>query len=142
PARVAGVRELVICTPARKDGTLHPLVLFAARLAGVSRVFKVGGAQAIAALAFGTESIPAVDKVVGPGNVYVNVAKKLLWGQVEIDMLAGPSEVCVVADEGANPVYAALDLLTQAEHDTEAAAFLITPSERIAREVTAEIERQ
>lgn len=142
PARVAGVPELSICTPARKDGTLHPLVLFAARLAGVSRVFKVGGAQAIAAFAFGTESVPAVDKIVGPGNVYVNVAKKLLWGQVDIDMLAGPSEVCVVADEGAIPVFAAADLLTQAEHDVECAAYLITPSAEMAAAVVQEIERQ
>jgi histidinol dehydrogenase len=142
PASVAGVRELVVCTPARKDGTIHPLVLFAARVAGVSRVFKVGGAQAIAALAFGTETIPSVDKVVGPGNVYVNIAKKMLWGQVDIDMLAGPSEVCVLADERANPVFAAADLLTQAEHDTECAAFLITPSRELARAVAQEIERQ
>jgi len=142
PARVAGVSEIILCTPAQKDGRVPPLVLFAAHMAGVSRIFAVGGAQAVAALAYGTETVPAVDKVVGPGNVYVNVAKKLLWGVVDIDMLAGPSEVCVVADEGANPVYAALDLLTQAEHDAEAAAFLITPSERIAREVSQEIERQ
>ncbi len=142
PARVAGVSEIILCTPAQKDGKVPPLVLFAARMAGVSRIFAVGGAQAVAAMAYGTETVPAVDKVVGPGNVYVNVAKKLLWGVVDIDMLAGPSEVCVVADEGANPVYAALDMLTQAEHDVEAAAFLITPSERIALEVNLEIERQ
>jgi histidinol dehydrogenase len=141
PARVAGVSEIILCTPAQRDGKVPPLVLFAARMAGVSRIFAVGGAQAVAALAYGTESVPAVDKVVGPGNVYVNVAKKLLWGVVDIDMLAGPSEVCVVADDGANPAFAALDLLTQAEHDTEAAAFLITPSERVAREVQREIER-
>ena len=142
PARVAGVSEIILCTPAQKDGKVPPLVLFAARMAGVSRIFAVGGAQAVAAFAYGTESVPAVDKVVGPGNVYVNVAKKLLWGVVDIDMLAGPSEVCVVADDGANATYAALDLLSQAEHDAEAAAFLITPSERIAREVSEEIERR
>jgi histidinol dehydrogenase len=142
PARAAGVHELIMCTPARKDGSLHPLVLFAARVAGVPRVFKVGGAQAIAALAFGTESVPAVDKIVGPGNVYVNVAKKLLWGQVDIDMLAGPSEVCVVADAAANPVFAAADILTQAEHDPDCAAYLLTPSRAMAEAVSAEIERQ
>jgi histidinol dehydrogenase len=142
PARVAGVSEIVLCTPAQKDGKVPPLVLFAARMAGVSRIFAVGGAQAVAAMAYGTDTVPAVDKVVGPGNVYVNIAKKLLWGVVDIDMLAGPSEVCVVADDGANATFAALDLLTQAEHDVEAAAFLITPSERVAREVVHEIERQ
>jgi histidinol dehydrogenase len=142
PARVAGVPEIILCTPAQKDGKVPPLVLFAARMAGVSRVFAVGGAQAVAALAYGTQSVPAVDKVVGPGNVYVNIAKKLLWGVVDIDMLAGPSEVCVVADEGANATFAALDMLTQAEHDAEAAAFLITPSERLARDVRHEIDRQ
>ncbi len=141
PARVAGVPEIVVCTPAQKDGTLPPLVLFAAKVAGVQRIFRVGGAQAVAALAFGTQSVPAVDKVVGPGNVYVNIAKKLLWGVVDIDMLAGPSEVCVVADSGANPAFAALDLLTQAEHDTECAAYLITPSAEMAQAVQAEIER-
>jgi histidinol dehydrogenase len=142
PARMAGVPEIVLCTPAQRDGTVAPLVLFAAKVAGAQRVFTVGGAQAVAALAFGTESVPAVDKVVGPGNVYVNIAKKLLWGVVDIDMLAGPSEVCVVADEGADPAFAALDLLTQAEHDVECAAYLITPSERIAQAVQEEIERQ
>lgn len=142
PARVAGVPEIVLCTPARRDGTVHPLVLHAAQVAGVQRVFTVGGAQAIAALAFGTQAIPAVDKIVGPGNVYVNLAKKLLWGVADMDMLAGPSEVCVVADEAASPVFVAMDLLTQAEHDTEAAAFLITPSESLAARVQDEIERQ
>lgn len=142
PARVAGVPEIVLCTPARRDGTVHPLVLHAAQVAGVQRVFTVGGAQAIAALAFGTQTIPAVDKIVGPGNVYVNLAKKLLWGVADMDMLAGPSEVCVVADEAASPVFVAMDLLTQAEHDTEAAAFLITPSESLAARVQDEIERQ
>ena len=142
PARVAGVPELIMCTPCGKDGTVHPLVLFAARTAGVEKLFKVGGAQAVAAMAFGTESVPAVDKIVGPGNVYVNAAKKLVWGQVDIDMLAGPSEVCVLADEGANPIFVAADMLTQAEHDVESAAFLITPSASLAESVAAEIEAQ
>lgn len=142
PAKVAGVPETIVTTPARKDGTVLPLALYAAKIAGVDRLFTVGGAQAVAALAFGTESIPSVDKIVGPGNVYVTIAKKMLWGVVDIDMLAGPSEVCVVADEGANPFFAAMDLLTQAEHDVEAAAFLITPSENFARAVLREVERQ
>ena len=142
PAKTAGVPECYVTTPARKDGTVSPLVLYAAKIAGVSRLFTVGGAQAIAALAFGTETIPAVDKIVGPGNQYVNIAKKRLWGVVDIDMLAGPSEVCVVADDGANPKFAALDLLTQAEHDIEAAAFLMTPSANFARAVQDEIARQ
>jgi histidinol dehydrogenase len=145
PAKTAGVPDLVMCTPCGKDGRLHPLVLYAARTAGVSRVFKAGGAQAVAAMAFGTQTIPAVDKVVGPGNVYVNVAKRLLYGIVDIDMLAGPSEVCVVADEGANPAFAAADMLTQAEHDPDCAAYLITPSaafaEAVAREIEAQLER-
>lgn len=140
PAAVAGVPEIVLCTPARRDGTVHPLVLLAAKHAGVRRLFTIGGAQAVAAMAYGTETVPVVDKIVGPGNVYVNVAKKMLWGVVDIDMLAGPSEVCVVADAGANPCFVALDLLTQAEHDPECAAFLITPSELLARSVDAEIE--
>jgi len=139
---VAGVPEIVICTPAQRDGKVSPFVLYAAKVAGVQRVFMVGGAQAIAAFAYGTETVPAVDKVVGPGNIYVNIAKKQLWGVVDIDMLAGPSEVCVVADEGASPVYAALDMLTQAEHDSESAAYLITTSAVFADSVNAEIERQ
>jgi histidinol dehydrogenase len=141
PARIAGVPEIILCTPAQKNGKVLPLVLYAAKVAGVSRIFSVGGAQAIAAMAFGTDTVPNVDKIVGPGNVYVNIAKKLLWGLVDMDMLAGPSEVCVVADDGANPTFAALDLLTQAEHDTEAAAFLITPSADFASQVKREIER-
>jgi histidinol dehydrogenase len=142
PARTAGVREIVVCTPAQRDGAVPDLVLFACKVAGVHRVFAVGGAQAIAAIAYGTKTVPAVDKVVGPGNVYVNVAKKLLWGVVDIDMLAGPSEVCVVADSEANPIFAAMDLLTQAEHDVECAAYLITPSAEFARAVQDEIERR
>ncbi len=142
PARVAGVQELIICTPCGRDGKVHPLVLYTARAAGVGRVFKVGGAQAVAAMAFGTQSIPPVDKVVGPGNIYVNIAKRQLWGVVDIDMLAGPSEVCVLADEGANPVFAVADLLTQAEHDPECAAYLITPSASFAETVRWEIDKQ
>jgi histidinol dehydrogenase len=142
PARVAGVEELIMCTPCGKNGKLHPLVLFAARLAGISRVFKVGGAQAIAAMAFGTQTVPVVDKVAGPGNAYVNIAKKMLWGMVDIDMLAGPSEVCVIADEGANPAFAAADMLTQAEHDPDCAAYLITTSKAIAEATEKELESQ
>ncbi|MEP6756163.1 MAG: histidinol dehydrogenase [Chthonomonadales bacterium] len=142
PAKAAGVKEIIITTPAGKDGTINPYGLYAARLAGAKRIFKVGGAQAIAALAFGTESIPKVDKVVGPGNSYVNVAKKLLWGVVDIDMLAGPSEVCVVADSGANAAYAATDMLTQAEHDTDSVAYLITDSEEFGQSVLKELDER
>lgn len=142
PARVAGVPHLVMCSPPGKDGTLHPLVLFAAKVAGIKQVFKCGGAGAVAALAFGTQTIPAVDKIAGPGNAYVTLAKKMLWGVVDIDMLAGPSEVCVVADEGANPVFAAADMLTQAEHEADTAAYLITPSRAFAEAVEKELDRQ
>ena len=142
PAKVAGVKELFICTPCGKSGSLHPLVLYAARVAGVDRIFKVGGAQAVGAMAFGTRTIPAVEKIVGPGNVYVNIAKKQLWGVVDMDMLAGPSEVCVVADDGAKPEFAAADMLAQAEHDVECAAYLITPSEEFAKTCAKELERQ
>jgi len=142
PARVAGVKELVLCSPAQKEGSISPLVLAAAALAGVDRVFAVGGAQAVAAMAYGTQTVPAVDKIVGPGNVWVNTAKKLLWGVVDIDMLAGPSEVCIVGDEGANPTFVALDILTQLEHDPACAGYLITPSASLAAAVASEIERQ
>ncbi len=142
PARVAGVDEIILCTPVQRDGKVPPLMLYAAHVAGADRLFTVGGAQAMAALAYGTDSIPAVDKIAGPANMYGTLAKKMLWGVVDIDMLAGPSEVCVLADAGANPTFAALDMLTQAEHDDEAAAFLITPSEAMAQAVLAEIERQ
>ncbi|GIV19612.1 MAG: histidinol dehydrogenase [Armatimonadota bacterium] len=141
PAHVAGVEEVILCTPPRKDGTVHPLVLLAAQEAGVSRIFKVGGAQAIAAMAYGTQSVPAVDKIVGPGNIYVTVAKKLVYGTVGIDMLAGPSEVCILADHTADARYVAIDMLTQAEHDVHTAAFLITPSPALAQAVQEEIER-
>lgn len=142
PARVAGVPNLVMCSPPGKDGTLHPLVLFAARVAGIEQVFKCGGAGAIAAMAYGTHTVPAVDKIAGPGNAYVTLAKKMLWGVVAIDMLAGPSEVCVIADDGANPVFAAADMLTQAEHEADTAAYLVTPSRDIADAVVRELDRQ
>ncbi len=142
PAAVAGVPEIVLCTPARRDGSVSPAVLFAARISGVRAIYKVGGAQAIAALAYGTTTIPRVDKIVGPGNSYVCAAKRLLWGVADMDMIAGPSEVCVVADETATPEYAAADLLTQAEHDPECAAFLITHCAGLADEVERCLERQ
>jgi histidinol dehydrogenase len=141
PAQVAGVEEVILCTPPRKDGTVHPLVLMAAQQSGVNRIFKVGGAQAVAAMAYGTQSVPAVDKIVGPGNIYVTVAKKLVYGMVGIDMLAGPSEVCILADDTADPRYVAIDMLTQAEHDIHTAAFLITPSRSLAQAVQEEIEK-
>lgn len=142
PAQIAGVPERVMVTPPRPDGTVHPLLLVAARLAGITAVYKVGGAQAIAALAYGTESIPAVDKIIGPGNIYVALAKQAVFGQVAIDSVAGPSEIVIVADSTANPVYVAADLLSQAEHDPLAAAILITPDQEIARKVSTEINRQ
>ena len=142
PASVAGVSDIRLCTPARRDGTVPPTVLYAARIAGVSAVYKVGGAQAIAAMAYGTASVPRVDKIVGPGNAYVCAAKKLLWGVTDMDMLAGPSEVCVVADETADPRYAAADMLSQAEHDPDCAAFLVTTDAALANGVEREIERQ
>ncbi len=142
PARVAGVREVVVCSPVAKDGSVSPAVLYAARLAGVQAVYKVGGAQAVAALAYGTATIPRVDKIVGPGNTYVCAAKRALWGVTDMDMLAGPSEVCVVADETADPRFVAADLITQAEHDPDCAAFLLTPSRSIAEQTQQEILRQ
>jgi histidinol dehydrogenase len=142
PARVAGVKEMIMITPPRPDGTIADAVLVAARIAGVTAVFKAGGAQAIAALAFGTESVPAVDKIVGPGNLYVALAKRAVYGQVDIDSIAGPSEIAVVADETAHAGYVAADLLSQAEHDPLASSVLITPSAELAGLVQAEIERQ
>lgn len=142
PARVAGVREVILATPPKANGSIPPPTLVAADIAGVDRIFSVGGAQAIAALAFGTESIPRVDKVCGPGNIYITLAKKLLYGVVGIDSLAGPSEVLIIADETANPGYCAADLLAQAEHDPLASAILITTSKRLAEEVNQEVERQ
>jgi histidinol dehydrogenase len=142
PARVAGVKEIILTTPPGPDGTVPPATLVAAALAGVDRIFSVGGAQAIAALAFGTDSVPAVDKICGPGNIFVVLAKKLVYGVVDIDGLAGPSEVIIIADEVANPAYCAADLLAQAEHDPLASAILITTSKRIASEVNQEVEKQ
>lgn len=142
PAKIAGVGEIIMVTPPRKDGTPNPDILVAAAIAGVDRVFLMGGAQAVAALAFGTESVPKVDKIVGPGNIYVATAKKLLYGVVDIDMIAGPSEILVMADETANPVYLAADMMSQAEHDVLASSILLTTSGRIANDTVAEIERQ
>ncbi|MBP1547286.1 MAG: histidinol dehydrogenase [Oscillospiraceae bacterium] len=142
PARIAGVKEIIMVTPPGKDGKPNPDILTAAAIVGVDRVFMCGGAQAIAALAYGTEQIPKVDKIVGPGNIFVATAKKLLFGKVDIDMIAGPSEILIVADETANPAYLAADLMSQAEHDKLASAILITTSERIADETSAELEKQ
>lgn len=141
PAKVAGVEEIIMTTPCSKEGEVNPSTLVAAREAGVDRVFKVGGAQAIAALAFGTESIPKVDKIVGPGNIYVALAKKAVFGHVSIDSIAGPSEILVLADETANPRFVAADLLSQAEHDELASAILITTSEELAAKVSEEVDR-
>ena len=140
PAKVAGVEEIIMTTPCNKEGKVNPSTLVAAKEAGADRVFKVGGAQAIAALAFGTESIPKVDKIVGPGNIYVALAKKAVFGHVSIDSIAGPSEILVLADETANPRFVAADLLSQAEHDELASAILITTSEKLAQEVSREID--
>lgn len=143
PARVAGVREIVMVTPPGADGRVsYPLTLVAADIAGVDRIYKVGGAQAVAALAFGTQSLPRVDKIVGPGNIYVANAKREVYGHCGIDMVAGPSEVLVIADGSANPVYVAADMLSQAEHDPLAAAIVVTDSQGLARRVAAEIDRQ
>ena len=140
PAKVAGVKEVVLVTPPSR-GVVPPAILVAADIAGVDRVFGVGGAQAVAALAFGTESVPKVDKICGPGNIFVTLAKKLVYGVVDIDGLQGPSEVLIIADETANPRYCALDLLAQAEHDPSASAILVTISNRLANEVAKEVEQ-
>lgn len=142
PAKIAGCAEIVMVTPPSKDGKVNPDILTAAKVAGVTRIFKVGGAQAIAALAYGTESIPKVDKIVGPGNAYVAEAKKQVFGKVSIDMIAGPSEILVLADATNNPKYIAADLLSQAEHDKMASAVLVTDSEGLAVAVSKEIEKQ
>ncbi len=142
PAKIAGVKEIIMVTPPLKDGTPNKDILVAAALCGVDRIFLSGGAQAIAALAYGTEEIPKVDKIVGPGNIFVATAKKLLYGTVDIDMIAGPSEILVIADDSADPVYVAADLMSQAEHDKLASAILVTTSEKLADEVIKEIERQ
>lgn len=142
PAKIAGVKELIMVTPPLKDGKANPDILVAAALCGVDRVFLMGGAQACAALAYGTESIPKVDKIVGPGNIFVATAKKLLYGEVDIDMIAGPSEILILADETANPAYVAADLMSQAEHDRLASAILISTSQKLVEEACREVERQ
>lgn len=142
PAHVAGVPSIAVFTPPRKDGSVNPYILAAARIAGATEIYKAGGAQGVAAAAFGTESIPPVFKIVGPGNAYVAMAKRLVFGTVGIDMIAGPSEVGVLADDTANPVWVAADLLAQAEHDARAAVFLVTPSRALAEKVEAEVRRQ
>ena len=140
PAKVAGVPNIVMCTPPGRDGKVYPTTLVAAREAGADVIYKVGGAQAVAAMAFGTESIPKVDKIVGPGNIFVALAKKAVYGHVSIDSVAGPSEILVLADDTANPHYVAADLLSQAEHDEMASAILITTSTELAKKVQSEIE--
>ena len=140
PAKVAGVKNVIMTTPCGKDGKVYPSTLVAAKEAGVDQIYKVGGAQAIAALAFGTESIPKVDKIVGPGNIYVALAKKAVFGYVSIDSIAGPSEILVLADETANPRFVAADLLSQAEHDEMASAILVTTSEELAKKVSEEVD--
>ena len=142
PAKIAGVQEIVMCTPPQKDGTPNPNIIAAAKIAGVDRIFLMGGAQAIAAMAYGTETVPKVDKIVGPGNIFVATAKKLLYGTVDIDMIAGPSEILIVADSTANPKYLAADLMSQAEHDKLASSILLTDSLEIAEQTKAELSRQ
>ncbi|MBQ3507271.1 MAG: histidinol dehydrogenase, partial [Clostridia bacterium] len=142
PAKIAGCSEIVMVTPPSASGKVNPVILAAAKVAGVTRIFKMGGAQAIAALAYGTESVPRVDKIVGPGNAYVAEAKKQVFGRVSIDMIAGPSEILVVADATCNPKFVAADLLSQAEHDRMASAVLVTDTYELAEAVSAELERQ
>lgn len=142
PAKIAGCRQVVMVTPPSADGTINPAILAAAKVAGVDKIFKVGGAQAVAALAYGTESIPKVDKIVGPGNAFVAEAKRQVFGRVSIDMIAGPSEILIVADKKSNPRYVAADLLSQAEHDKLASAVLVTDSEELAKAVADELEVQ
>lgn len=142
PALVAGVEEIIVCTPPQKDGTVNPVILAAAAACGIKKVFKVGGAQAIAAMAYGTQTIPRVDKIVGPGNLFVTLAKRQVFGVVGIDGLPGPTETMIIADETANPALAAADLLAQAEHDVLASAILVTPSRDLAKQVQLEVARQ
>lgn len=142
PAKIAGCKEIVMVTPPKADGKVNPVILAAAKIAGVDRIFKVGGAQAVAALAYGTDSIPKVDKIVGPGNAFVAEAKKQVFGKVSIDMIAGPSEILVVADSTANPRFVAADLLSQAEHDKMASAVLVTDSREFAERVSEQLELQ
>ncbi|MGE5809704.1 MAG: histidinol dehydrogenase, partial [Nitrospirota bacterium] len=141
PAKVAGVEQLIMCTPAT-GGALNPYILVAADIAGVTEIYRIGGAQAVAAMAYGTATVPKVDKIVGPGNIYVATAKRHVFGQVDIDMIAGPSEILVIADQTANPTFVASDLLSQAEHDELASALLVTTSREFAEKVDAEVERQ
>lgn len=142
PARIAGVEEIIMATPPQRDGTANKDILVAAAVCGVDRVFLIGGAQAVAAMAYGTETVPQVDKIVGPGNIYVATAKRLMFGQVDIDMVAGPSEILIIADENANPAFVAADLMSQAEHDVLASSILVTTSSKLANEVDAELTRQ
>lgn len=142
PAKIAGVEEIIMCTPPQKDGTPNPNIIAAAKIAGVDRIFLMGGAQAVAALAYGTETVPKVDKIVGPGNIFVATAKKLLYGTVDIDMIAGPSEILIIADSSANPKFLAADLMSQAEHDKLASAILLTDSQEIADKTKEELEIQ
>ena len=142
PAKIAGVREVVMVTPPNSEGKITPVILAAAKIAGINKIFKVGGAQAIAALAYGTESIPKVDKIVGPGNAFVAEAKKQVFGRVSIDMIAGPSEILIIADGASNPRHVAADLLSQAEHDKLASAVLVTDSYELAQKVQSELEIQ
>ena len=142
PAKIAGCKEIIMVTPPTSDGTILPSLLVAAKIAGVDRIFKVGGAQSIAALSYGTESIPKVHKIVGPGNIYVAMAKKMVYGEVSIDMIAGPSEVLIIADDSANPVHVAADLLSQAEHDKLAASILVTTSKELAKNIAEQLEIQ
>jgi histidinol dehydrogenase len=142
PARVAGVKEIIVCSAPQRDGAANPYTLVAARQAGVDRFFKIGGAQAVGAMAFGTESVPRVDKIVGPGNPYTVLAKRLVYGHVDIESLPGPTEVLVIADDTANPRWVAADLLSQAEHGEDSLVVLLTPSEALGRAVAAEVERQ
>lgn len=142
PAKVAGVEEVILCSPPGKDGKMHRLILACAKLAGVDRAFMVGGAQAVGAMAYGTKTVPKVDKIVGPGNIFVATAKKQVFGTCGIDMIAGPSEILIIADETANPAYVAADLLSQAEHDVLASSILVTCSEALVIEVKAELDKQ
>ena len=142
PAKVAGVKEIIMCVPPGKDGEINPYVLFVAKTIGVDKVYKIGGAQAIAAMAFGTKSVLKVDKITGPGNIFVTLAKKVVYGYCDIDMLAGPSEILIIADEKANPAYIAADLLSQAEHDPLSSSILVTDSDTLAEKVSHEIDKQ
>ena len=142
PAKIAGVEEIIMCTPPQKDGTPNPNIIAAAKIAGVDRIFLMGGAQAVAALAYGTQTVPKVDKIVGPGNIFVATAKKLLYGTVDIDMIAGPSEILIIADSSANPEYLAADLMSQAEHDRLASSILLTDSAVIAEKTKSALAFQ